>query len=159
MYNATQTVVDETMHGFGLMLDRGKEISEELGSAWFFNRLFFPVLFSSLFCTVESSGYFDLLMIRANPSVILSPQCKAIKYHKRPHNRPIKALLGPTRPQMAVKTQHNNFATLNSRLSVQFEAILLANIFCSIYLEHFLLMIPRQQQEKGQQKFFRTFEH
>ena len=108
---------------------------------------------------MESSGYFDLLMIRANPSVILSPQCKAIKYHKRPHNRPIKALLGPTRPQMAVKTQHNNFATLNSRLSVQFEAILLANIFCSIYLEHFLLMIPRQQQEKGQQKFFRTFEH
>ena len=43
-------------------------------------------------------------------------QCKAIQFHKRPY----KTKIGPTRPQII----------LNSRLSVQFEAIFIANIFC-----------------------------
>ena len=49
------------------------------------------------------------------------------------HNRSLKGMLGPRRPQMAVKTQRIDFVTLNSRLSDHFEAIFIVNIFCSFF--------------------------
>ena len=49
---------------------------------------------------------------------------------------------------MAVKTQNNDFFTFNSRLSV---LINFGREHFLFHLEHFLLTIPRQQQEQQQE--------
>ena len=84
----------------------------------------------------------------------LWPREKTMQYHKRPY----KTMQGHTRPQYVAQGHARSYKATDGRENIKqwfchFELVTFCSIWSNFHCEHFLLMIPRFQQEQ-QQSFF-----